>query len=34
MNAFEIGLIIGMLTFTYVVYEAIKYEPLDKVEKH
>ena len=29
MTAFEIGLVIGMITFGYITYELIKYEPLD-----
>ncbi len=29
MNAFEIGLTIGMLTLVYITYELIKYEPLN-----
>ena len=32
MNAFEIGLIIGMLTLAYITYELIKYEPIKKEE--
>ena len=27
MSAFEIGLLMGMSTFIYVVFELIKYEP-------
>jgi hypothetical protein len=30
MNAFEIGLIIGMITFGYITYELIKHESLDE----
>ena len=29
MNAFEIGIVMGMLTLGYIVYEALKYEPLN-----
>ena len=29
MNAFEIGIIIGMMTLGYIVYEVLKYEPLN-----
>jgi len=30
MNAFEIGLSIGMITLIYITYEILKYEPLDE----
>ena len=30
MNAFEIGLSIGMITFMYITYEVLKYEPLNE----
>ncbi len=30
MNAFEIGLTIGMITLVYITYELLKYEPLEK----
>jgi hypothetical protein len=30
MNAFEIGIVIGMLTLGYIVYEVLKYEPLNE----
>ena len=29
MNAFDIGLVLGMLTLSYIVYELIQYEPLN-----
>ena len=28
MNAFEIGLMIGMITLVYITYELLKYEPI------
>ena len=28
MSLFEIGLIIGMLTFGYIVYEVLKFDPM------
>ena len=28
MNAFEIGLSIGMITLIYITYEILKYEPI------
>ena len=30
MSLFEIGLIIGMLTFIFITYELLKYEPVQK----
>ena len=33
MSAFEIGLLMGMFTFIYVVFELIKYEPQIQEEK-
>ena len=30
MNAFEIGLSIGMIALIYITYEILKYEPLDE----
>ena len=30
MNAFEIGLVIGMITLVYITYELLKYEPINK----
>ncbi len=30
MNAFEIGLILGMATLVYITYELLKYEPMEK----
>ena len=30
MNAFEIGLSIGMITLIYITYEILKYEPLNE----
>jgi len=30
MNAFEIGLVLGMATLVYITYELLKFEPLDK----
>ena len=32
MSGFDIGLILGMLTLSYIVYELIKYEPTQ--DKH
>ena len=32
MNAFEIGVVVGMLALIYVVYEILKYEPLNSKE--
>ena len=32
MNAFEIGLSMGMLTLIYIAYEILRYEPQN--EKH
>ena len=28
MNAFEIGLMIGMIALVYITYELLKYEPI------
>ena len=33
MNAFEIGIVMGMLTLSYIVYEVLKYEPLNDKNK-
>ncbi|SFO86644.1 hypothetical protein SAMN05216234_1018 [Hydrogenimonas thermophila] len=30
MNAFEIGLSIGMVALIYITYEILKYEPLNE----
>ncbi len=30
MNAFDIGLVLGMATLLYITYELVKYEPLKK----
>jgi len=30
MDAFEVGLSIGMITPIYITYELLKYEPLNK----
>ena len=30
MNAFEIGLSIGMITLVYITYELLKYVPLNE----
>ncbi len=30
MNAFDVGLIIGMIVLVYITYELLKYEPLKK----
>ena len=29
MSAFDIGLSIGMITFIYIAYEILKYEPVN-----
>lgn len=31
MNAFEIGLLMGIVTIVYITYELISYEPIKKI---
>ena len=30
MNAFEIGIVIGIVTLGYITYELVKYEPINE----